>query len=59
MTETSGDDPNDEPRLMTRIDGEAARLLVHIEPIEDTEDRPTEAGGPAQAHAPDSSGWAE
>jgi hypothetical protein len=33
----SDDDPNDEPKLMTRIDGEEARLLVHIEPIEDTE----------------------
>jgi hypothetical protein len=31
------EDPNDEPRLMTRIDGEEARLLVHIEPIDDAE----------------------
>ena len=30
ITETTDDDPNDEPRLMTCIDGEPARLLVHI-----------------------------
>ena len=59
MSETSDDDPNDEPRLMTRIDGEAARLLVHIEPIEDAEDPATGTDGPAQAPPPDSSGLAE
>lgn len=26
---------NDEPRLMTTIDGEEVRLLVHIEPLDD------------------------
>jgi hypothetical protein len=36
-TRGADDEPNDEPKLMTRIDGEEARLLVHIEPIEDTE----------------------
>jgi hypothetical protein len=59
MSETTDDDPNDEPRLLTRIDGEAARLLVHIEPIEDAEDGPTDAGDPAQAPPPDSSGLTE
>ena len=59
MSETTDDDPNDERRLMTRIDGEAARLLVHIEPIEDADDRPTEPGGPAQAPPSDSLGLAE
>jgi hypothetical protein len=59
MSETTGDHPNDEPRLMTRIDGEAARLLVHIEPIEDAEDCPAETDGRAQARPSDSSGLAE
>ena len=56
MSETIDDDPNDEPRLMTRIDGEAARLLVHIEPMEDAEDG---RGGAALAPPRDSSGLAE
>jgi hypothetical protein len=59
MSETIDDDPNDELRLMTRIDGEAARLLVHIEPMEDTDDLATETGGPAQPPPQDSSGLAE
>ena len=59
MSETTDEDPNDEPRLMTRIDGEAARLLVHIEPIEDAEDCPTTTSAPAQAPPPDSAGLAE
>jgi hypothetical protein len=59
MSETSDDEANDERRLMTRIDGEAARLLVHIEPIEDGEDRATDAGGPAHAPPRDSSGLDE
>ena len=59
MSETTGDDANDEPRLMTRIDGVVARLLVHIEPTEDAEDPATEPGGPAQAPRRDSSGLAE
>ena len=59
MSETTGDDPNDEPRLMTRIDGEAARLLVHIEVIGDPEDAPADTEAPAQAPRPDSSGLAE
>ena len=59
MSETTANDPNDELRLMTRIDGEEARLLVHIEPIEDAEDAPTETSGLAQAPAPDPSGLAE
>lgn len=33
----AGEGPNDEPRLLTRIDGEEVRLLVHIEPIDDGE----------------------
>ncbi len=50
MSEPTEDDPN-EPRLMIRIDGEEARLLVHIEPIEDADEDATgaseadEAGG--------------
>jgi hypothetical protein len=43
MTEANpgpDDDPNDEPKLMTTIDGQEARLLVHIEPIEDTDANP-------------------
>ena len=59
MRETTDDDPNDEPRLMTGIEGEAARLLVHIEPIEDPGDCPTEPDGPAQAPPPDAPGLAE
>lgn len=35
-----GDDPNDEPMLTTQIDGEDARLLVHIEPIDGTDAEP-------------------
>ena len=59
MSETTDDDPKDEPRLMTSIDGEPARLLVHIEPIEGAEDDPTETTEPAQAPPPDSTGLAE
>jgi hypothetical protein len=59
MSETTGDDANDELRLMTRIDGEAARLLVHIEPIEEGEDRPSETSQPAQPPPPDTPGLAE
>ena len=58
-TETPGDDPKDELRLMTSIDGEPARLLVHIEPIEDAEDDPTGVDGPAQASPPSACGLAE
>ncbi len=53
MTETIDDDPKDEPRLMTSIDGDPARLLVYIEPIEDDEDCPTEESEPAQAVPPE------
>ena len=35
------DDRANEPRLMTRIDGEEARLLVHIEPLEEAGDDAT------------------
>ena len=59
MSETTDDNPKDEPRLLTSIDGEPAHLLVHIERIEDAGDRPTDAGGPAPAAAPDSPGLAE
>ena len=59
MTDTTDDDPKEEPRLMTSIDGEPARLLVHIEPIEDAEDHPTRTAEPAQASPPDSPGLAE
>lgn len=58
-TETTGDDPKDEPRLMTSIDGEPARLLVHIEPIEGTDDGSTGTGGPLQASPPSATGLAE
>ena len=59
MSETYDDDSKDEPRLMTSIDGEPARLLVHIEPIEGAEDKSTGAGEPPQASAPDSPGLVE
>jgi hypothetical protein len=59
MSETTDDEGNDESRLMTRIDGEAARLLVHIEPIEDADGGPTEGCGPPQPSPPDSSGLVE
>jgi len=59
MSETTDDDPKDEPRLMTSIDGEPARLLVHIEPIDGPDDPPTEAGEPAPAPPPDRPGLAE
>jgi hypothetical protein len=55
MTDTTDDEPYEEPRLMTRIDGEAARLLVHIEPIEDVESPAAEACRPAQGAPPDGS----
>lgn len=36
---------NDEPRLMTSIDGEEVRLLVHIEPLDDDGSEHAEARG--------------
>jgi hypothetical protein len=59
MSETTGDDANEELRLMTRIDGEAARLLVHIEPIEEEEDSPSETSQPGRPPPPETSGLAE
>jgi hypothetical protein len=59
MSETTDEDPKDEPRLMTSIDGEPARLLVHIEPLEDPDDPPTEDCTPAPAPPPDLPGLAE
>ena len=62
MSETTDEqdgDSNEEPRLMTRIDDEEVRLLVHIVPIEDAEDATTEASGPSQGSPPDSPGLAE
>ena len=59
MSEIADDDTKDEPRLMTSIDGEPARLLVHIEPLEESVGPPTEAGEQAQASAPDPPGLAE
>jgi hypothetical protein len=59
MSETTDDESKDEPRLMISIDGEPARLLVHIEPIDDTDDHPTETCAPAQAPPSDSPGLAE
>ena len=50
---------NGEPWLMTRIDGEEARLLVHIEPIDEDEDAPTEEDSPAVEPPPDSPGLAQ
>ena len=58
-TDQHDDSGNDEPRLMTRIDGEEARLLVHIEPIDDAEDDPTEESTPALRPPPDSPGLAQ
>jgi hypothetical protein len=52
MSETTDNEPKDEPRLMTSIDGKPARLLVHIERIEDAEDPPTHTAEPAQATPP-------
>lgn len=49
----------DDPRVMTRIDGEEARLLVHIEPIGDPGDGPTEEGRSAEGSPPESPGLAE
>lgn len=59
MSETTDGDPKDDERLMISIDGEPARLLVHIEPIDDDTDGPTERGEPAQAPPSDSPGLAE
>jgi hypothetical protein len=53
MSQERDDEANDEPRLMTSIDGAAARLLVHIEPIKDPEVRPTATAEPAQGDPPD------
>jgi hypothetical protein len=58
-TETPDDDPKDDLRLMTSIDGEPARLLVHIEPIEDADDVPTSSDEPPQASPPSAEGLAE
>jgi hypothetical protein len=58
MSETTDDEPKDEP-LMISIDGEPARLLVHIAPIEDADDIPTETCKPTQAPRSDSPGLDE
>ena len=59
MSETNDDDRKDEPRLMTSIDGEPARLLVHIEPIDDSDHPPTGTYERPQAPEPDPPGLAE
>lgn len=53
------DQANDDLRLMTRIDGDEARLLVHIVPIDDADDDPTEASDPGHAPPADPAGLAE
>lgn len=58
-TDGQDDSPNEEPWLMTRIDGEEARLLVYIEPIDDAEDAPTEESTPSPGPRPDSPGLAQ
>ena len=58
MSKPTNDDTN-EPRLMTRIDGEEVRLLVHIEPIEEAADGATEANEPDEGAPPGSPGLAE
>ncbi|HVL05615.1 MAG TPA: hypothetical protein VM388_06480 [Acidimicrobiales bacterium] len=58
MSEPTDDDPN-EPRLMTRIDGEEARLLVHIEPIEEAGEDATEPCEPDEGDRPVPPGLAE
>ena len=47
---------NDDLRLMTRIDGEEARLLVHIERLDDTAPDTSPAPGPADPPPRDPSG---
>jgi hypothetical protein len=59
MSENPDNDSKDEPRLMTSIDGEPARLLVHIEPIDDAVDHATEMAEPAQGTSPDEPGLAQ
>jgi hypothetical protein len=58
MSEPADEGAN-EPRLMTRIDGEEARLLVHIEPLEEAADDPTEANERDAGGPPSSAGLAE
>ena len=53
------DDDGGEPRLMSRIDGEEVRLLVHIEPIAGGVDDATDATEPAHAPRPESPGLTE
>lgn len=57
--EHPADDANDDPRLMTTIDGEEVRLLVHIEPMDGTEPDPTVEGEPAHGGGADSPPLAE
>ena len=51
--------PNEEPKLMTHIDGEEVRLLVHIEPIEEAGGGTTEPVEPDQESPPKPPGLAQ
>lgn len=55
MSETTDDQPN-EHRLVTRIEGEEVRLLVHIEPITPAGDAATTADEGGQGEPDDGSG---
>jgi hypothetical protein len=58
MSEPTDDQPN-ERGLMTRIDGEEVRFLVHIEPIDPADEDPTEPTGACEGKPDDSPGLAE
>jgi hypothetical protein len=58
MSEPTDDRPN-ERRLMTRIDGEEARLLVHIEPMDDAGEEATETNESDDGGLASSAGLAE
>lgn len=53
------DDPANEPRLMTDIDGEEARLLVHIEPIDPADEDATDRSAASEGEPGDHPGLAE
>lgn len=58
MSETTGDEPN-EHRLVTRIDGEEVRLLVHIEPIAPAGDAATSTNEGCEGEPVEGSGLAQ
>jgi hypothetical protein len=58
MNQPTADEAN-EPRLMTDIDGEEARLLVHIEAIDPTAGDPTGEDAAHEGDPEDGPGLAE